>query len=284
MIVEVSVADLPPPAELRAELYRGRIFRVNPTAASLELIERLTELVRTEFPGVDLRQAQFADSPPEFFRRMGLLRRAAYSAPWCLAGVRAVQRSLGVAPAENALDPPRLRSVQHRGHEEPAAAAVYFAHRDIWYGHPPSMLTWWLPLHDVEPAETFEFHPDCFDRPVPNDSEGFDFDAWVARGPELRIGWQKPEAGLTEHYSRLVAETDRLPGRAVGFGCPRGGILLFAGAHLHRTVRQTTGRTRFSVDFRTVHLEDHRAGRGAPNVDNRSRGNALPHYVSQAEP
>ena len=39
------------------------------------------------------------------------------------------------------------------------------------------------------------------------------------------------------------------------------------------------GATRFSVDFRTVHLGDHRAGLGAPNVDNHSTGSALKDYV-----
>jgi hypothetical protein len=51
------------------------------------------------------------------------------------------------------------------------------------------------------------------------------------------------------------------------------------GAHFHQTRKNATGRTRFSLDFRTVDLADHEAGVGAPNVDNRSTGSTVRDYV-----
>ena len=38
--------------------------------------------------------------------------------------------------------------------------------------------------------------------------------------------------------------------------CQVGGAYLFSAAHLHSTVPNTSSVTRFSIDFRTVHLDD----------------------------
>jgi hypothetical protein len=47
-------------------------------------------------------------------------------------------------------------------------------------------------------------------------------------------------------------------------------LLCFSGAHLHASVPNTSGQTRFSVEVRTVLLDDIVAGRGAPNLDGRA--------------
>ncbi len=46
-----------------------------------------------------------------------------------------------------------------------------------------------------------------------------------------------------------------------------GEVLLFSGAQLHTSIPNTSGRARYSVDFRTVDVGDLLAGRGAPLVD-----------------
>ena len=60
---------------------------------------------------------------------------------------------------------------------------------------------------------------------------------------------------------------------------PVGGITLFAAAHLHSSVPNTTDQTRFSIDFRTVHLDDVLARRGAPNVDSACTGTTMGDYL-----
>jgi hypothetical protein len=54
---------------------------------------------------------------------------------------------------------------------------------------------------------------------------------------------------------------------------------MFSGTHFHQICKHATGRTRFNIDFRKVDLNDHDAGHGAPNVENRSKGSALADYV-----
>ena len=62
---------------------------------------------------------------------------------------------------------------------------------------------------------------------------------------------------------------------AVRFVCDVGGAIVFSGAQLHTTVPNTSGRARYSIDFRTVNLADLRARRGAPNVDSHPHGTSL---------
>ena len=190
--------------------------------------------------------------------------------------------ALGFDSARIAFDPLRLRTVLHRGHDNPAAAAVYYAHRDTWYAHPMSAITWWIPLDDLSPDETFVFYPEKFRSAVPNNSEIFDYDAWVRDGWSLKIGWQDPDSGRRARYPGVTGDLD--PGPALDFSCRAAENLLFSGAHFHRTLKQATGRARFSLDFRTVFLDDEAAGLGATNVDGRARGTALPDYAHPPPP
>ena len=48
--------------------------------------------------------------------------------------------------------------------------------------------------------------------------------------------------------------------------------LMFSGAHLHSTVPNTSGRTRFSIDFRTINLSDLVNRVGAVEIDDGSTG------------
>lgn len=266
-------------AELRQALYQGDIFQLRPTAVTRRLVREVTAALEAELDG-EIRSAQFRCSDEEFFARIGRLRKLFYVTPYYQALLEEVVRNLGVPLTRIAYDPLRLRVITHRGFANPKAAPIYYAHRDTWYAHSQSEVTWWIPLHDVTEKETFVFYPDWFQQPVPNNSEEFDHDTWTRHGSSLRIGWQDTKHGSTHTYPGQVGEFD--PGRTISFGAREGEIVLFSGAHFHQTRKNNTGRTRFSIDFRTVDLDDHERGLGAVNVDNRSRGSALRDYVRLA--
>jgi hypothetical protein len=52
---------------------------------------------------------------------------------------------------------------------------------------------------------------------------------------------------------------------------------------MHSTVPNNTGRTRFSIDFRTVHLGDVESFKGAPNVDSSCTGTTMCDYLRASD-
>jgi ectoine hydroxylase-related dioxygenase (phytanoyl-CoA dioxygenase family) len=61
---------------------------------------------------------------------------------------------------------------------------------------------------------------------------------------------------------------------------PPGGIIVFSGAHLHSSVPNTSGYTRFSIDFRTVNTGDLKNRLGAPNLDSECTGTTMRDYLN----
>jgi hypothetical protein len=61
--------------------------------------------------------------------------------------------------------------------------------------------------------------------------------------------------------------------------CEPGGMILFSGAQLHSSVPNTSNKTRFSIDLRTVHFDDVAAGLGAPNIDSECTGTTMADYL-----
>ncbi|SBT06956.1 conserved hypothetical protein [Candidatus Accumulibacter aalborgensis] len=265
---------------LRQSLYQGQVFLLEANVASRALGHAVRCLLLKHF-GADYRSLEHSADGDVFFGRMGLSRRELYLQPEPQRLIAQLVASLGFDPARSACDPLRLRAILHDGEQNLRAKAVYYPHRDTWYSHSQSLITCWIPLDDLPREETFVFFPGQFTQAVANNSEIFDYQRWVERDWNLKIGWQHKDDGLTAQYPEL---TGALPEDAakIGFSCRRDQVLLFAGHHLHQTLPQSRGRNRFSLDFRLVQLDDHEAGRGAPNVDNRSTGSALPHYINCA--
>ena len=266
---------------LRAALYAGTVFLLPPSDASRAFADAAEELVVASF-GPEPRAITGRLRGAEIFAAVGRMRRAVFLEPRYHALARACIDALGFDDPRVALDPARLRAVLDRGHENPAARAAYFGHRDTWYGNPACVVTVWIPLSDLPHEETFFLYPQAFARPLANDSDRFDYPSWVGDDWGRKIGWQASPAGVEAPYP--TAQPDADLGPPLGFAARRAECLVFSGSHVHATRPITTGRTRFSLDFRFVHLDDAAAGRGAPDPDNRSRGSALHDYVHPGRP
>jgi hypothetical protein len=61
--------------------------------------------------------------------------------------------------------------------------------------------------------------------------------------------------------------------------CDVGGAYQFSAAQMHSTVPNTSSVTRYSIDFRTVHLDDVRGRIGAPNIDSACTGTTMGDYL-----
>jgi hypothetical protein len=61
--------------------------------------------------------------------------------------------------------------------------------------------------------------------------------------------------------------------------CEPGAAYQFSAAQLHSTVPNTSDLTRYSIDFRTVHLHDVRARAGAANIDSACTGTSMGDFL-----
>lgn len=242
--------------ELRAGIYAGKVFRIAATPASRLLVAGVLAALDTEFTGeTPHRKLQFEIAGDELYKRIGKLRAALLTDATVRERLFALLAEQGFAAADNAVDLVRLRAVAHLGHENPLAAPAYTAHRDTWYANPQAQVNWWIPLHDVTEADSFAFYHSLFDKPVANNSGDFDYDEWMKA-----VGWQSTSGKRAVYPTADEASYDAKDG--VPFACNAGDIILFSAAHLHQTTKNSSGLTRFSIDFRTVNLADVAANKG----------------------
>jgi hypothetical protein len=64
---------------------------------------------------------------------------------------------------------------------------------------------------------------------------------------------------------------------------PVGGLTVFSAAQLHSSVPNDTRATRFSIDFRTVHLDDVVVRRGVPNIESACTGTTLGDFLRASD-
>lgn len=258
-------------AILRQAVYAGGIFRIAATAATRKLATHALAQLEDKF-GTEINKAHehftFADMQPA----MGEIR-AHLATEACYRDAQTeILAAAGFAPAELAIDALRLRCVMNNGHLNKGSGLAYSAHRDTWFGNPQAQVNFWMALHDVTPEQSFTFYPGLFNRAVPNASQGFSYDSWMDKR-----GWQGMKSNAPTDYPEAMQPTDPA---AFSFSAAAGDMIVFSAAQLHQTVKIDCGITRYSLDFRAVHLGDHAAGVGAPNADNGSRPEALKDYFT----
>lgn len=184
---------------------------------------------------------------------------------------RAIVDELGFDLGDTYLDLPKLRTSYPQGHLTTGIAYAFQQHRDTWYAAPRHQINWWLPLWDVDETNAMEFLPAGFGAHVPNNSGRYNYyeaNRWRAQiatfssGNDTRVH-PAPDEPFGADAQHLVV----LP--------PVGGVMLFAGDHLHASLPNTSGRARYSIDFRTVHGPDSDGVTGAPAIDVACSGTAL---------
>lgn len=262
------------PDDVRPCIYAGKIFHVPAIAETRRLVADIYTALEDAF-GAPLQEVHARMGFEEMKLPLAKLRHDLEHAPRYVQAAGDILSALGMAGADVRRDALRLRCVLNAGHQSPQAERAYAAHRDTWFGNPQSQINFWIPLHDVTPAQSFTFYPSYFNAPVKNTSGDFDYTQWMqVAGWQGAKTLQKPVAVDYPH----VLETPDDP-YAFSFAAKAGDIIIFAASHLHQTVKNASGLTRFSLDFRAVHMADHASGIGAPNPDNASRPDALRDYA-----
>ena len=73
---------------------------------------------------------------------------------------------------------PRCVSYRHRHTCRRDSGTTTRPHRDTWYSAPQCQNNWWTPIAGNSAVTGMQFHPDYWQRAVPNTSEGFDAYEW----------------------------------------------------------------------------------------------------------
>ena len=118
------------------------------------------------------------------------------------------------------------------------------------------------------------FHPKYWKDPVRNGSSEFNHYRWNKYARKVAADNFEEYTQNQPHPEESIEMEPQV--RVI---CPVGGVILFSGAQLHSAVPNTSGKTRFSIDFRTVHFDDVMAKAGAPNVDSAASGMTLRDFL-----
>jgi hypothetical protein len=254
----------------RQRIYQGDVFVYSPRPTTLALTGFARELIEAAFAPHVPERAQESLTVQQFIDIVGPLKPRFIHHPRTLQLLLALLDDLGIDREKTYFDVPRMRVATSGGYLNAGVAYVLHPHRDIWYGSPPCQLNWWLPVYPFEAESAFAFHPQYWAEPVPNTSHEYNHYEWnkVGRATAAQQVGKDTRKQPTATVP-LVLEPD------VRVVCPPGGVILFSGAQLHSTVPNTSGRSRFSIDFRTVHHDELSALGGAPAIDRHCMGTTL---------
>jgi hypothetical protein len=257
-------------AARRQRLYRGDIFVYSPRPSTVALTDFARQLIEEAFAPLAPEQAQHHLPVERFVEIMAPLKPRFIHHPRTLELLRAVLADVAEDLEGTYFDVPRMRVATSDNYLNAGVAYVLHPHRDIWYGSPPSQINWWLPVYPFEAESGFAFHERYWTEPVPNSSNEYNHYEWNKVG---RAQASKEVKADTRKQPKATAPLQLEPD--VRVVCPPGGLLLFSGAHLHSTVPNTSGRSRFSIDFRTAHRDELLAVGGAPAIDRACTGTTL---------
>ena len=259
----------------RAALYEGQLF----VYSSLPSIRRFAEfsrgMIEEAFMPLDPELAQHELSVERFAEILGELKPRFIHHPESKRHVIAILGELGCDPEQTYFDVPRLRSSTSDSYLTSGIAYAWHPHRDTWYSAPQCQQNFWLPVYEIQASNAMAFHPGYWNRALPNNSRDYNYYVWNERfrGPEVA----KMINGDQRPLPRATVPVELDP--QIRLLSPVGGTLIFSGAHLHSSVPNTSGRTRYSIDFRTVHLGDALQRLGARKCDEECTGTTMRDYL-----
>ena len=260
--------------ERRAALFAGDLFVYSPRPAASALVAFARAMLAQAFHPLDPETAQHQLPVREWARIVAALKPAFIHHPESKRLVRELLREHGCAALATHFDVPRLRSSTSHGYLTTGIAYAFHPHRDTWYSASMCQLNWWIPITPVTRDNGLAFHPRYFRRGIKNGSRFYDYAEWnrTSRwcaaeqiGVDRRVQ-PRPEEELDgSDELRIVSGTASL--------------VVFSAAQLHSSVPNLSGRTRFSIDFRTVHAAEVASGGGAPNLDADCTGSSLGDFL-----
>jgi len=261
----------------RQELYNGSLFVSSASPASQAMVELAQKMLEEAFAPYDPRTIHKHLSPEQVAAILGTLKPRFVHHPECKALIRQLMVENGVDIERTYFDVPRMRSAYPEHFFSSGIAYAFHPHRDTWYSAPMCQINWWLPIYPLDRENCMGFYPRYFDEPVQNNSEIYNYYEWN----------EKSRAQASQHVKSDTREQPKaqqeLEPVTVRFLPQPGGIILFSGTQLHETVPNKANIARYSIDFRTVNIEDVENRVGAHNLDSRCTGTTMRDYLRASD-
>ena len=261
--------------ERRRRLFDGQLFVYSPRPSALEFVEFTRKLVEEAFAPLDPRVAQYHMQVEDYAQLLGKLKPSFIHHPESKRLIQQMLSELGFDLDKTYFDVPKLRSSTSDEYLTSGIAYAWHPHRDTWYSAPACQINLWFPIYDITSDNAMAFHPRYFKESVANTSAGYNYYLWNQQFRGAQV------AGITKSDPRPLPK----PSQPVEMDpqirlvVPPGSVIMFSAAQLHSSVPNTSGVTRYSVDFRLVNTDDARARRGAPNLDAQCTGTTMRDYL-----
>ena len=262
----------------RQQLYSGDLFVYSASASAIALCAFAREMIQEAFGSIDPLKAQYHMPVEKYVEVLAELKPKFIHHPKSKHLIQGLLKEFGCELEKTYFDVPRLRTATSDGYLTTGIAYAFHPHRDTWYSAPFCQLNWWLPVYDIQSENSLAFHPRYWTQPLRNGSSRYNYYRW---NEDSRKNAAKHIKADTRDQPRPEEPVELYPQTRIV--CKAGGIILFSGSQLHSTVPNTAGRARFSIDFRTVHMDDVTGKKGAPNIDSACTGTTLRDFICAAD-
>jgi hypothetical protein len=258
----------------RRELYRGSVFVHSPCASALKLCHLAQELIEEAFPGLSPLTVHNSMPAEKCAEILAALKPTFIHHFKAKELIRGMLTELGCDLERTYFDVPRMRTAFPGDYLKSGIAYAFHPHRDTWYSAPFCQINWWMPIYPINSENCMAIHPNYWSRPVRNGSSQYNYYKWNVESRKNAAQHVKTD---TRIQPRPEEPMELEP--AVRLVCDVGGVYLFSAQQMHSTVPNTSAVTRYSIDFRTVHLDDVKERIGAPNVDSDCTGTTMGDYL-----
>ena len=268
--------DSPVSDEQRRQLlFDGQLFVYSPRKSTLAFIAFARKLVEEAFAPLDPETAQYKLSVERYADILMKLKPGFIHHPESKRLIQEMFVEMGCDLGKTYFDVPKMRSSTSDNYLTTGIAYAWHPHRDTWYSAPPCQINWWIPIYDIQADNAMAFHPHYWNRPVKNSSKGYNYYLWNQQNRGAHVA-----QFLKEDPRPLPKPTEPMElDPQIRLIVPAGGIVFFSGAQMHSSVPNTSGKTRFSIDFRVVHEDDVKGKHGAPKVDEECTGTTMRDYL-----
>lgn len=263
----------------RQMLFEGQLLTYSPRKSTLAFIQFARKLIEEAFAPLDPETAQYQLSVEAYAEILSKLKPDFIHHPDAKRLIQNIFLEMGCDLEKTYFDVPKMRSSTSDNYLTTGIAYAWHPHRDTWYSAPPCQINWWIPIYDIRSDNAMAFHPQYWNRPVKNSSKGYNYYLWNQQNRGAHVA-----KFLKEDPRPLPKPTEPVElDPQIRLIVPAGGVILFSGAQMHSSVPNTSGKTRFSIDFRVVHLDDVKGKKGAPLVDEECTGTTMRDYLRSGD-